>query len=90
VRGLPQRIGPTRSLVAAAALLAGAATCLTVLTRASALTLSAAVTSVAVLVGVAVTAGRSPSRRLAFRALILAVGLLIAAFVVDGADRLTG
>jgi len=50
--------------------------------------LAATATAVAVAVAVAVVATRVQSRRLAFRALLLAVGGLVAAFVVSGGDRL--
>jgi len=88
VRGLPQRIGPARSLAAAAALVAAAAGCLVAVTGAAAPALAAAATAAAMLGVVGVVAGRSESRRLAFRALLLAVAGLVAAFVVSGGDRL--
>jgi len=88
VRGLPQRLGPARSLAAAAALVAGAAGCLVAVTGAAVPALGAAATAVAMLGVVGAVAGRSESRRLAFRALLLAVAGLVAAFVVSGGDRL--
>lgn len=88
VRGLPQRLGPAYSLAIAALLVAAAAGCLVAVTDAAAPALAAAAVAVAVLAVVAVVATRVESRRLAFRALLLAVGGLIAAFVVSGGSRL--
>jgi len=88
VRGLPQRVGPGGSLVLAAVLVAGAAGCLVAVTGAAIPALAATATAVAVAVAVAVVANRVQSRRLAFRALLLAVAGLVAAFVVSGGDRL--
>ncbi|MDQ1685375.1 MAG: hypothetical protein QOC82_2112 [Frankiaceae bacterium] len=87
VRGLPQRLGPARSLAVSAVLLAAAAGCLVAVTDAALPALAAAAAAVGVLV-VAVVATRSGPRRLAFRALLLAVGGLVAAFVVSGGSRL--
>jgi heme o synthase len=89
VRGLPQRAGPAASLAICAVMIAAAAGCLVAVTDASAAALTAAAASVAVLVFVAGAARRSESRRLAFRALLLAVAGLVAAFVVSGGSRLT-
>jgi 4-hydroxybenzoate polyprenyltransferase len=89
VRGLPQRIGPAASLVAAAIFVAGAAGCLVAVTDAGAASLAAAAAAVVVLAVVAAVARRSGSRRLAFRSLLLAVAGLVAAFVVSGGARLT-
>ena len=88
VRGLPQRVGPAYSLATAAVLVAAAAGCLVAVTDATAPALAAAAVAVAVLVVVALVATRVESRRLAFRALLLAVAGLIAAFVVSGGSRL--
>ena len=88
VRGLPQRVGPTGSLAAAAVLVAAAAGCLVAVTDAAAPALAAAAGAVVVLAVVGLVAGRSQSRRLAFRALLLAVAGLVAAFVVSGGSRL--
>jgi len=88
VRGLPQRVGPGGSLVLAAVLVAGAAGCLVAVTGAAIPALAATATAVAGATVVAVVATRVQSRRLAFRALLLAVAGLVAAFVVSGGDRL--
>jgi 4-hydroxybenzoate polyprenyltransferase len=88
VRGLPQRIGPAGSLALSALLVAGAAGCLVAVTGAAILPLAAAAAAVVVLVVVAAVSRRVGSRRLAFRSLLLAVGGLVAAFVVSGGDQL--
>jgi 4-hydroxybenzoate polyprenyltransferase len=90
VRGLPQRVGPAQSLAAAATLVAAAAGCLVAVTDAAVSALAAAAVDVVALAVVARVATRSGSRRLAFRALLLAVAVLIAAFVGSGGDRLVG
>ncbi len=86
VRGLPQRIGPAYSLATSAVFVAAAAGCLVAVTDAAVPALAAAAAALAVLVVVAARSGSS--RRLAFRALLLAVAGLIAAFVVSGGSRL--
>ena len=90
VRGLPQRVGPAYSLALAAVLIAAAAGCLVAVTGAAVPALVAAAVAVAVLVVVARVGGRVESRRLAFRALLLAVAGLVAAFVVSGGAQLVG
>jgi 4-hydroxybenzoate polyprenyltransferase len=90
VRGLPQRVGPARSLMASAVLVAAAAGCLVAVTDAAAPALAAAAVDVVALAVVGRVATRSGSRRLAFRALLLAVAVLVAAFVGSGGDRLVG
>jgi 4-hydroxybenzoate polyprenyltransferase len=89
VRGLPQRAGPARSLAISAVMVAAAAVCLVAVTDFAVVALAAAAAAVAVLVVVAVAARKSPSRRLAFQALLVAVGGLVAAFVLSGGSRLT-
>jgi heme o synthase len=89
VRGLPQRVGPAYSLALSAAFVAAAASCLVAVTDAAVPALVAAAAAVAVLLVVALAGtGSGTSRRLAFRALLLAVAGLIAAFVVSGGSRL--
>jgi 4-hydroxybenzoate polyprenyltransferase len=89
VRGLPQRVGPAGSLLLSAVLVAGAAGCLAVVTGGTPLALTAASASVVALVLVAAVAPRSTSRRFAFRAVLVAVAGLIAAFVASAGSRLT-
>lgn len=88
VRGLPQRVGPGGSLALSAVLVAGAAGCLVAVTGAAVPALAAAAAAVVVLVVVAAVRSRVGSRRLAFRALLLAVAALVAAFVVSGGSEL--
>jgi len=88
VRGLPQRVGPAGSLALSAVLVAGAAGCLVAVTGAAIPALAAAAAAVVVLVVVAAVSKRVGSRRLAFRSLLVAVGGLVAAFVVSGGSEL--
>jgi 4-hydroxybenzoate polyprenyltransferase len=90
VRGLPQRIGPAASTVVAALAIAAAAALLVIATDAAPLALAAAATdgtAAVVVIGLALTDGRE--RKQAFRLVIAAVAVLVAAFVVSGGDRLT-
>jgi 4-hydroxybenzoate polyprenyltransferase len=92
VRGLPQRIGPAASTVIAALAIAAAAALLVIATDAAPLALVAAAvdgTAGVLVIALAVTAG-GRERPQAFRLVIAAVAVLVAAFVVSGGDRLTG
>jgi 4-hydroxybenzoate polyprenyltransferase len=85
VRGLPQRIGPAASVVVAAVAIAIAAGLLVLATDAAPLAVAAAVVDV---VAAAVVVARGGERERAFRFVILAVAILVAAFVVTGGDHL--
>ena len=84
VRGLPQRIGPARSLVATAVLVAAAAVVLAVGAPApSPLALVVLVAGAAAAVGGVALAGTAASRgRLAFRLTLAAVGLVVVGFLL--------
>jgi 4-hydroxybenzoate polyprenyltransferase len=88
VRGLPQRLGPDVSTVAAGVLVA--ATALLVLATAgrSLVTVAAALVGVAVALACPVVVLRLGRRDLAFGTVVGAVALLVAAFVVSGGHRL--
>lgn len=86
VRGLPQRIGPARSMAVAASFIAAASVLLVIATDAAALAVAAACVDV-VAAGVVVARGRRHRDR-AFQLVILAVAILVAAFVVTGGHRL--
>lgn len=86
VRGLPQLLGPRVSTIVAAAFVAAASALLVVATDAAPLSLAAAAVDVAAAIVVVVRGG---NRQQAFRLVIAAVAILVAAFVVDGGDRLT-
>jgi 4-hydroxybenzoate polyprenyltransferase len=85
VRGLPQRIGPAASVVVAAVAIAVAAGLLVVATDAAPLAIAAAVVDV---VAAVVVVARGGDRERAFRFVIVAVAVLVAAFVVSGGDHL--
>lgn len=88
VRGLPQRLGPDTSTTVAAAFIAGASVLLVIATDAAALAIAAACVDV-VAAAVVVARGRRDRDR-AFQLVIVAVGILVAAFVVTGGHRLRG
>jgi 4-hydroxybenzoate polyprenyltransferase len=85
VRGLPQRVGPDRSAVVAAALIAVAAGCLVAATDGAPLALAAGVVDT---VAAIVVVARGGERDRAFRLVIVGVAVLVAAFVVSGGDQL--
>ncbi|HEX4655082.1 MAG TPA: UbiA family prenyltransferase [Mycobacteriales bacterium] len=87
VRGLPQRLGPTVSTVVAATFVAAASVLLVVATDAAALAVVAAVVDVAAAIVVVI---RGRHREQAFRLVIVAVAILVVAFVLSGGHRLTG
>jgi protoheme IX farnesyltransferase len=85
VRGLPQRLGPRRSTLVAAVAIAVAAALLVVATDAAPLAdVAAGVDTVAA----GLVAARGGHRQQAFRLVILAVAILVAAFVVSGGRHL--
>jgi len=88
VRGLPQLIGPSGSTVVAAALVAAASVLLVVATDAAPLAVAAAVLASVVAVVMPVLLRRTDGRHVAFRLVIAAVAVLVAAFVILGGDRL--
>ena len=87
VRGLPQRIGPRASVVVAAVTVVVAAVLLVIATRGAAASIVAAGFAVAALPIATLTSGR---RHSAFGAVIAAAGAMVVAFVIAGADHLTG
>ena len=87
VRGLPQRLGPTASTAIAASFVAVASVLLLVATDAAPLAIAAAAVDVVAAVVVVI---RGSHREQAFRLVILAVAILVAAFVLSGGHRLTG
>ena len=86
VRGLPQQLGPAWSTVVAVTFVSVAGVLLVVATDAAPLALAAAAVDVAAAVVVVARGGR---RDRAFVLVIVAVAVLVAAFVVTGGDRLT-
>jgi len=93
VRGLPQLVGPRFTTVVSAVAIAVAAVLLVVATSAATLAVVAAAVDGVAAVGVALLAVRSASsgaRDQAFRLVIVAVAILVAAFVVSAGRRLTG
>jgi 4-hydroxybenzoate polyprenyltransferase len=86
VRGLPQRLGPTASTAVAATFVAIASVLLVAATDAAPLAVAAAAVDVVAAVVVVI---RGRHREQAFRLVILAVAILVAAFVLSGGHRLT-
>lgn len=86
VRGLPQRVGPAASMAVAAAFLAVASVLLVIATDAAALAIAAAGVDI-VAAGLVVARGHRDRNR-AFALVIVAVAILVAAFVVTGGQRL--
>jgi protoheme IX farnesyltransferase len=86
VRGLPQRLGPSRSAVIAAVILAVACALLVVATDAAVAAVAAAVLDATAAFVVVV---RRRERRQAFIFVIVAVAVLVAAFVGSGGQHLT-
>jgi 4-hydroxybenzoate polyprenyltransferase len=89
VRGLPQRLGPARSTVVAAAFVAAAAVAVLVGVGPRPLAVAAAVADVVLAAATPWLVHAMSSRRRAFRAVIAAVAILVVAFVVAGGARLT-
>jgi 4-hydroxybenzoate polyprenyltransferase len=88
VRGLPQSLGPATSTAVAAAFIAIASVLLVLATDAAGLAVAAACVDV-LAAGVVVVRGRRDRNR-AFVLVIVAVAILVAAFVVTGGHRLRG
>jgi 4-hydroxybenzoate polyprenyltransferase len=87
VRGLPQRIGPVPSTAVAAVFVAVAGGLLVVATGVAPLAVVAAGVDT---VAAAAVLARPHRRTAAFRVVIAAVAVLVAAFVVSGGRHLTG
>jgi 4-hydroxybenzoate polyprenyltransferase len=88
VRGLPQRIGPEASTVVAGSFVAAAIVCILIAVGPTPLTVAAAVIDLAI-AAVLPSAVRRPGRRAAFRLVIVAVVVLVTAFVLAGGSHLT-
>jgi hypothetical protein len=89
VRGLPQRIGPTGSTVIAGGFVAIAALHVLRAAGTSPLTVGAAVVDVGIALALPLAVRVPQARRLAFRLVIVAIGVLVVAFVVSGGSHLT-
>ena len=87
VRGLPQRLGPIVSTAVAAGFVALASVLLVIATAAAPLAIAAACVDVVAAITVLV---RGRNRDQAFKLVIVAVAILVAAFVLSGGHRLTG
>ena len=85
VRGLPQRLGPRMSTLVTVAFIAAASVLLVIATQGASLAIAAAVIDVG---AAGVVAARARDRTQAFRLLIAAVAVLVAAFVVTGGRHL--
>jgi len=90
VRGLPQRIGPAASTVVAGAFLAAAVVAILVAVGADALTVTATVIDVGIAAALPLVLRAPNIRRRAFRLVMVAVAVLVLAFVVSGGSDLTG
>jgi 4-hydroxybenzoate polyprenyltransferase len=89
VRGLPQRLGPARSTVIAGAFIGVAVLLVLEAAGAHPLTVTAAVVDVAIALLLPIAVRLPKLRRLAFRMVIVAVAVLVVAFVVSGGSHLT-
>jgi heme o synthase len=87
VRGLPQRLGPRVSTLVTVGLIGAASVLLVIATNAAPLAIAAAAVDVGAAVFVATW---TRDRTQAFRLLIAAVAVLVAAFVITGGHNLTG
>ncbi len=90
VRGLPQRVGPVHSTVVAGALLAAAAIAVLVAVGPTALSIAAVVVDVAAAAALPSVLRAASARHHAFQLVIVAVAVLVAAFVGSGGPDLTG
>jgi 4-hydroxybenzoate polyprenyltransferase len=88
VRGLPQRVGPAGSTVIAGGFIALAVVHVLIAAGANPLTVGASIVDVAVALALPLAVRRPHARRLAFRLVIAAVGVLVVAFVVSGGSHL--
>jgi 4-hydroxybenzoate polyprenyltransferase len=89
VRGLPQRIGPAGSTVVAGGFVALAVLHVLKAAGTNPLTVGASVVDVAIALALPVAVRVPRARRLAFRMVMLAVAVLVLAFVVSGGSHLT-
>jgi 4-hydroxybenzoate polyprenyltransferase len=89
VRGLPQRVGPAGSTVIAGAFIAVAIVHILIAAGANPLTVGAAIIDVGIALALPLAVRMPGARRLAFRLVIAAVGVLVVAFVVSGGSHLT-
>jgi 4-hydroxybenzoate polyprenyltransferase len=89
VRGLPQRVGPAGSTVIAGGFVALAVLHVLKAAGANPLTVIASIVDVGIALALPIAVRRPASRRVAFRLVIAAVALLVAAFVVSGGSHLT-
>jgi 4-hydroxybenzoate polyprenyltransferase len=89
VRGLPQRVGPAWSTVIAGGFVALAVVHVLLAAGANVLTVGAAVIDIAIALALPLAVRVPRARRLAFRLVILAVAVLVVAFVVSGGSHLT-
>jgi heme o synthase len=88
VRGLPQRLGPGGSTLVAAGFIVVAIVNVLIAAGATPLTVSAAVIDVGIAAVLPLAINRPDSRRLAFRLVIVAVSVLVLAFVISGGSHL--
>jgi 4-hydroxybenzoate polyprenyltransferase len=89
VRGLPQRLGPAASTVVAGGFIVIAIINVLIAAGATPLTVTAAAIDVVIAAALPLAVRRPDSRRLAFRLVIVAVTVLVVAFVVSGGANLT-
>jgi 4-hydroxybenzoate polyprenyltransferase len=88
VRGLPQRVGPAGSTVIAGGFIALAVVHVLIAAGANPLTVGASIIDVAIALALPLAVRVPRARRLAFRLVIAAVGVLVVAFVVSGGSHL--
>jgi 4-hydroxybenzoate polyprenyltransferase len=88
VRGLPQRVGPAGSTVIAGGFIAVAVVNVLAAAGANPLTVGASIIDVAITLALPLAVRVPARRRLAFRLVIAAVGVLVVAFVVSGGSHL--
>jgi 4-hydroxybenzoate polyprenyltransferase len=89
VRGLPQRVGPATSTAVAGGFVAVAAVLVLVAAGATPLTVTAVAVDTTIAAGLPFAVRRTSRRGTAFRLVIVAVALLVVAFVVSGGSHLT-
>jgi 4-hydroxybenzoate polyprenyltransferase len=90
VRGLPQRLGPARSTLVAGGFLAAASVAVLAATGDDAIAIAAVAVDVVIAAALPLVVRAHQVRSLAFRLMIIAVAVLLAAFVVSGGSNLTG
>ena len=89
VRGLPQRIGPRRSILVAGAMVVVAGVLVLVAVGARPLPIAAVAVDVALAAALPAVLRVPGSRRLAFRLVLAAVAVLVVTFVLAGGSHLT-